>query len=374
MAAGIVPRMPTRSGLQPTPGSRVTAEVAASKSARPEEATDEGATFLTRLRLAWIRLEPLAMAVFFAIASRGLVGVYAARPDRLFGDARIYFRATEAWLAGGNPWLTANAGIAFAAPPPALLLNLPLVVFGETAAVVFWVASNAIAVVWLLRRLGLPPWWLLFYPIAEGFTGGSPDLLLAALIVVGGGWLAALIKPYSIPALLSAHRWRAVVAAGAVLLVTIPILPWGTYLASGALTTATSAEWVRPNSAWGVAPLMAVTAVALILLGGERGLALLTPALIGLQPHYAVFSLPAISRSRLATIGIAYPGQGAAAIGVIVYALAERLRPVRRRRRVLVRGGAEPISGTGAPAFGEGRSSVVLNPSDGGATDESGTP
>ena len=313
------------------------------------------------------------MAVYFAIASRGLMGAYAARPDRLFGDARIYFRATEAWLAGGNPWLAGNAGIAFAAPPPALLLNLPVIPLGETAAVVLWVVSDAIAIVWLLRRLGLPLWWLLFYPIAEGFTGGSPDLLLAALVVVGGGWLAALVKPYSIPALLSAYRWRAVVVAGAVLLVTIPVLPWGTYLSSGSLTTATSAEWVRPNSAWGVAPLMAVTAIALILLGGERGLALLTPALIGLQPHYAVFSLRAISRSRLATIGIAWPGQGAAAFGVIVYALADRLHTVPRWRRVPGNGRAEPIGGTGATVLGEGRSSVVLNPSDGGATGESGT-
>jgi hypothetical protein len=331
-------------------------------------------TFLTRLRLAWVRLEPVAMAVYFAIASHGLIDVFAARPDRLFGDARIYFRATEAWLAGGNPWLVDNAGIRFAAPPPALLLNLPVIPFGETAAVVIWVVTNAIAIVWLLRRLGLPLWWLLFYPIAEGFASASPDLLLAALVAVGGGGLSALMKPYSIPALLSDYRYRSVVVAGAAFLVTIPLLPWRTFLTSSSLAAATMAEWAKPNSAWNLPPLMAMTTFALIILGRERGLALLTPALIGQQPHYAVFSLLAISRSRLATIGIAWPGQGAAAIGVIVYALAERLRPVRRWRRVLGRGGAEPISGIGATGFQEGRSSVVLDPSDGGATDESGTP
>lgn len=290
---------------------------------------------LTRegLRRAWTRLEPLATAVYFAIASRDLLVVYLDRPDRLFGDARIYFRATEAWLAGSNPWLTGNAGVGFAAPPPALLLNLPLIPFGEHVAAIFWVAADAIAIMWLLRRLRLPIWWVLFYPIAEGFTSGSPDFVLAALALIGGGALAGLTKPYSIPALLSDHRWRAVGLAGVAGLVTIPLLPWGMFLDSGAVVEATFATQAYPNSAWGFPLLMIAAAIALLTLGRDRALALFTPAIIAQQPHYALFSLLAILRSKMMTIGVAWPGPGAAAFGAILYALTDRLSVMRATSR-----------------------------------------
>ncbi|MEP7340720.1 MAG: hypothetical protein ABI977_23520, partial [Acidobacteriota bacterium] len=86
------------------------------------------------------------MAAWLAFGCIPLASSYANNPELLFGDTRIYFRATEAWLAGGNPWLVANGGTYFAAPPPALLLTLPLVPFGEDAAVVMLAMANVIAI------------------------------------------------------------------------------------------------------------------------------------------------------------------------------------------------------------------------------------
>ena len=42
-------------------------------------------------------------------------------PARMLGDARVYYRATDAWIHGGDPWLAhTDLGMTFAAPPPAL--------------------------------------------------------------------------------------------------------------------------------------------------------------------------------------------------------------------------------------------------------------
>ncbi len=168
-----------------------------------------GARFPGRRRAidwAFIRhgLEVVALTAVFAVTSIAPI----RSSDSLWGDAHLYFRATEAWLHGGNPWLSTTYLPPFAAPPPALLLNLPLAPFGEDIAVTFWVVVNTLAIVVLFSRLKIPPNWLLFQPIAEGWMGASPDLAFAALALLGGGWLAALVKPYSIPALLSEGRLR----------------------------------------------------------------------------------------------------------------------------------------------------------------------
>jgi hypothetical protein len=247
----------------------------------------------------------------------------------LFGDARIYFRATDAWLNGANPWLVDNDGALFAAPPPALLLNLPLIPLGEHWALVAWVVASAAAAVFIQRRLHLPVWFLVFYPVLEGFFGGSPDVVLAALVLAGAGTLAALVKPYSAPAMLSDGRYIAVGLAAVAALLTLPILPWGQFLASGSAIATTALEQSHPNSALGMPALMLATALALVSLGEHRAFALAVPALFGQQPHYALFSLLAISRSTVATLGAGLPVHGSAAIGVIAYAVVERVKGQR---------------------------------------------
>jgi hypothetical protein len=271
------------------------------------------------------RSRRISLPVLFVISCAGLAALYGSSPDTIWPDAHIYFRATAAWVAGTNPWEAQFNGINFGAPPPALLLNLPLLPFGENAAIAVWAGGGFAAILFLLRRFKLPWWWVFFYPIAEGWTGSSPDLVLAALVYVNAGAIAALVKPYSIPALLSERRWRAIAVGALVGLVTIPLLPWALFFESRDLVAETFNMWAFPNSAWGEPLLMVGAAIALVLLRWERGLGLLTPAILAQQPHYAVFSLAVISRSWILAAFITMPIAGAAAIGVMIYALYDRL-------------------------------------------------
>jgi hypothetical protein len=108
----------------------------------------------------------------FALSSVAPLSYYFRdHSDHLWIDAHIYFRATEAWLGGADPWRGTYLDIPFAAAPPSLLLNVPLLPFGEGFAVAFWPIANALAIVLLLRRLRLPLWWILFQPILEAWLG-----------------------------------------------------------------------------------------------------------------------------------------------------------------------------------------------------------
>lgn len=259
-----------------------------------------------------------------ALGSGLLAHWYYQKPDRLWIDAHIYYRATHEWLSGGNPWTASWQGVPFAAPPPALLLNLPLQLLGEEAAVAFWVVANSVAAVMLFRRFKLPVWFVLFMPISEGFLGATPDITLAALVLLGGGWIAALAKPYSIPAMIAARRWWALAGAFVVALATMPLLPWSQFIASRDAISAAFLDHTVVVSAWGVPLLMVATSVALFSLGWRRGLGLTTPGLLAQQPHYLLFSLEHIRSSRLLIVTLTLPIPHLAALGIIGYALWER--------------------------------------------------
>ena len=55
------------------------------------------------------------------------------------------------------------------------------------------------------------------------------------------------------------------------------------------------------------------------------------PGLFAQQPHYIVFSLESVKWSRLLVLSYAIPIPHAAAIGVVLFALAERLTSWRSR-------------------------------------------
>lgn len=160
--------------------------------------------------------------------------------------------------------------------------------------------------------------------------------VLAALIFVGGGALAALIKPYSIPAMLAANRWKALLLASAVGLVSAPLLPWTVFLDSRDLVAVAFQNHAVPVSAFGSPGLMLVTAIALVWLGRSRGLSLATPGLVAQQPHYNVFSLQAIARSRILTWTLGLPIEHFSAFGIVAYAVADRSG--RRRLKRLFQG------------------------------------
>lgn len=245
---------------------------------------------------------------------------YIDNPDALFGDSRLYWRATEAWVSGGDPWAASHNGIVFAGIPPTLLLNLPLVPFGEDLAWAFWPVAGLIGMTFALRRLGLPLWWLLWPPVMEGLLPGSPDLVLMGLIVAGVGWISAVAKPYVVPAMLWEGRWRSVVLAALIGVATMPLLPWPRFADQWpAIATAYSVQ-TRDFSAWPDPLAMFAVTLALVSLG-RFGLGLATPGLWPqAQLHYGLFSVSAAARSRLLAVGLGFPLPGVGPVAIIVYA------------------------------------------------------
>ena len=257
-----------------------------------------------------------------------ILGFYVDDGARyLFVDAHVYFRATQAWLDGSNPWTTAYLGVPFAGIPPTLLLNVPFIPFGEGVAVAFWAVANTAAVILLIRMLHLPLWVVVLQPVLEGWLSGSPDLALAGAVVVSLGWIAALTKPYSAPALVADRRWLQLGVAAAVGIITMPLLPWYVFYESRAIVAESFANFAgNPVSAAGSPVLIVAVVVALLSLGWRRGWALFTPGLVAQQPHYIVFSLQTVVTSRILSLAMTIPITHAAAVGVIVYALVERWR------------------------------------------------
>jgi hypothetical protein len=283
-------------------------------------------------RLAGAALLRIIWGVAFGVAflySAVHIGGYYFVPDagNLFIDTHIYFRATEAWIAGGNPWTIDYRGVPFAGIPPTLLINVPLLPLGEGVAIGVWIVANTTSIVYLIRRLQLPLWILVMLPVFEGWLAGSPDLTLAALAVGGGAWIAALVKPYSIPAILADRRWRPLALAAVIGIATLPVLPWLDFWESrSAIAEAFAIHAGRPPSAAGSPPLLALVALGLLSLGWRRGWSLATPGLLAQQPHYLVFSLDTITRSRILTLAAMMPLTHAMAVGIFVYAVVERFR------------------------------------------------
>jgi hypothetical protein len=141
-------------------------------------------------------------------------------------DARLYFRATQEWLAGGDPrTVRSDAGFLFAAPPPCLLLSsLPLLPFGENVAALFWPVAGLAAAVLAIRHYRPPRWWIMWPPYTGSIWPGSPDLALLGLTLAGAGAISGMTKVYSLPGMLGEGRWRAVLAAALLGLITLPIL------------------------------------------------------------------------------------------------------------------------------------------------------
>jgi hypothetical protein len=247
-------------------------------------------------------------------------------PSALFSDASLYFAATEAWVSGGNPWaVTGPNGITFAGWPPTLLLNLPLLPFGPDVARPFWALADVAGWLVVMWRLRLGPWWILFPPFVEGLFPASPDPALAGAMVIGGAWLAALAKPYSIPSILADGHWRAVAVAGLLVLATFLVLPWGLFISQLPAIQAALAAQSRDVSAWGQPVLMVLVAIALASLGVRTALRLVVPTLWpSAQLHYSVFSARAGAESAALAVALATPGLTAQLVVVYAVVIAAR--------------------------------------------------
>ena len=288
------------------------------------------ATIFGRLRAApdwpWNLVLPIAFAIGSA---RSLITIFV--PGLVGSHARIYTEATRAWMAGADPWQVGPQDVVFAGPPPMLGLFLPFVGLPDDLIRLVWVAGSVVVAIWMLRRLGLPGYWLGFPPIFQVIVLGHPEVVLVGVLLFGGvlGGLAPLVKPYMGLALLAERRWRAIAIGALAFLVTLPFLPWSRFLAELPSISATIAQQSHGDGVFGDPLLMVLAAVALLSLGPRLALWLATPLLWpSVQPNYKVMTLPVLT--PLLAAFWALPVAGATLVGVI--ALAVVLQVERRRR------------------------------------------
>ncbi len=260
--------------------------------------------------------------------------LWIIRPETLGIDARHYQRATSEWLAGGNPWAVSEGGIPFAAGPHTLLFYVPTSVLPLAASVALWMVVGACATIWLIRRLDLPLWWLLFPPLLHSAWNGNPQSLALALLVAGGSIAASVavgLKLYAAVPLLG--RWRDLLVASIALLVTLPLLPWQLYLDQG-LGVGSHLQTAWNGSAWRLPVLIPFVLAGLWVLRRRGAEWYAVPALFpATQFYYVAMALPAIGRNRWLAAALAFPMVLVVPIVVIILALLE----LREGRSIQVR-------------------------------------
>lgn len=272
---------------------------------------------IDRLRLA---LEKIGLPAWFIVIDL----LWIAKPEVLGIDARHYQRASTAWLAGGNPFAVLEGTTPYLSGPHTLLFYAPTSLVPLPVAIVFWMAVGLAASVWLVRRLGLPLWWVLFPPLAHSIWNGNPQTIALALLVLGGPLAAAGAVGFKLyTGLVLAVRPREAIAAGLLLALTLPFVPWQLYLEQGtAAAEHLATAW--NGSAWRLPLLVPPTLVGLWVLrrkGAEWfAVGALWPAT---QFYYVAMALPALVKRPIAAAALALPVPLMTPIVVIALAVVE---------------------------------------------------
>jgi hypothetical protein len=308
----------------------------------------------------------VALAAWFAYWSWQTIRFYfESFPYHLdmFGfDSRIYLHGARTWLAGGDPW-TASASqhswtpgasdvpYYFTGPPPTVLAFVPFAWLPDGPFTAGWQALTIGSALYILRRLHLPVWWLMFPPLAQAVFVGNPHVVCLALILSGASVLAALapaMKAYAVLPMIGERQWRALeilAVAGALSLVVCWPL-WAQYAADYQHIQA----WIS-DATWGgfsasrdlrlfvvVAAALGALAVIDFRAAGWLAVPALWPAA---EYFYASFALPL--RSPWLAAALAVPATQATALvpwTVVAYALT---RIALALGRLLA-----PAAGTGA--------------------------
>ena len=300
------------------------------------EARPSGSGF----NVAWVRstIEAWWLAVWFAVVSIPFLVVPVVRGGSLPVDALLYVRATRLWLDGGDPWSAQVTGLFFAAPPPTLLPLVPFALLGETLGTVVLSIVVAGAGIATIRMLRLPWWWLLFPPLVQGMLAGNVQLLLVPPILLPrAGFLAPLVKIYGAVPMAILGRWRGLLVAGAVVVITAPLLPWASYIERFADISAVLATQSQDGPSFMGALLLAPLALpCLWLVGRERAAWLIVPALWPAQQwYYGTLVLPTKSRLVAAIIATPFALAGFAALfALAIAAAASRWRDRDGRRAI----------------------------------------
>jgi hypothetical protein len=260
----------------------------------------------------------LVGAWFVVISVMRLLVISSATPGF---DGRLYLSATVAWLHGADPWSVYSGAIRFAAPPPSLLAMLPFTLVPEDVAVALIIGLGLVGTAWAIRRLGLPLWWLAFPPFIDGLYNANPHVLLLPLLVAGAAPVAVLVKVYAGLVPLVLRQWRAVAISAVVLVVTIPFLPWATYIAEWSSLTASLADQSDGGMSATATPiLIPVAVVALLLMGRKRAAWWIVPVLWpSTQWYYASLVMP--GATLLSAVVVAIPVPWSATLAAVLVAV-----------------------------------------------------
>lgn len=271
-------------------------------------------------------------------------------------DTELAVGAARNWLSGGDPWAFSLIGASgniyhFAGLPPTLFVYAPLVPLGTQLAGYVGLVISLVAAVAILRRLGLPMWWLLFPPLNEGVAVANPHIVLLALLVVGGGWLAPAVKVYAFVPMLGERRWRQLGPALVVFGATIVAAPelwwnWATTFAAtnGRLMTEAQGGWALTGAAivLGIIPIVVIAWQKDLRTAGWLAVPAAWPAS---EFFYSTFALPVMT--PVLAVFLAVPQHVGPPLAIAVYALylvwTQRAMP----RLVL----AQPFIGLQAAAF-----------------------
>lgn len=268
-------------------------------------------------------------------------GVNIIASGGLGTDGLLYYRAGVAFLNGGDPWAashTYEAGVFhFYALPTTVLMMVPFTLVPESYIMPIMVGIQAAAAVYAVRKLNLAWWWLAFPPIVLGVLAGNPSLTVLALLLApstAAHALAPLVKVYAGAPLVGDFRWRAILMAAGITLVSVVAFPdlWGQFLHDPA---AREARLMRESaggfSAYRNLGLLIATLAALLVIARSewRMAAWIAPIAIwpASQVHWATLALPVWPVWALAPLALHI--QQLPPFVVIAYAIVLQWRRVR---------------------------------------------
>ena len=288
-------------------------------------------------RIRWDVVGALArrwlLPIWFAVLSAGTLFLLGL--DAIGVDARIYFRGSQAWLQGRDPWETFASYTVpygtnyyhYAGLPSTTVLLAPGALLPEGVFVVIWLALTAASAVYVVRRCGLPAWWLLFPPLAEGMWSGNPGIVLLAMLLSGRTileGLAPILKVYAAGPLALLARGRSFALALGLGLATIIIAPalWWSYLQGlpriSDRLLAESAGGYGANQNPLLFVVTAVAVAALFLIDRRAAAFLAVPALWPVSEfHYSIFAMPVATPFLGALLAI--PIRGLPAVAICLY-------------------------------------------------------
>jgi hypothetical protein len=325
--------------------------------------SDSSGAIVTRVSIDWgflrSRAYVLLIVIFIPLSLADVLASFQA--GWLGTDAHLYYRASEAWLDGSNPWQVAveNQGSTYhyVALPTTTMLIAPFTALSESFFVPLWIGVQAAAGVYIVRRLRLPWWWLAFPPLVNGVLAGNPSSLVLALLLASSSVAASigpLLKAYAFLPLIGATRWRAIAILVAGTAATLFIAPdlWTMFFSDAGVRTERLVKQSDGGfSAYG-SPIILVAAVAALLVIARRDVRAagwLAPIALwpGSQFHWSTLAMPVMTLPMAYLLAL--PAHGLPPIAVIVYALVDEARAWRARRSLesersefASRGTAEP--------------------------------